>query len=93
VSRRYASTFGIEHTSDWQILKRQEEVGERTQVHLMRQGQAKPKGHTPAKLDERLTDEITDVLCHALLLAEHHQVDLPAAIRRKWLSRVGTADT
>lgn len=59
----------------------------------MRQGQARPKGHTPAELDEKLADEIADVLCHALLLAEHHQVDLPAAIRRKWLSRVGTANT
>jgi NTP pyrophosphatase (non-canonical NTP hydrolase) len=93
VSRRYASTFGIERTSDWQILKLHEEVGELTQVHLMRQGQARPKGHTPAELDEKLADEIADVLCHALLLAEHHQVDLPAAIRRKWLSRVGHADT
>jgi len=55
----------------------------------MRQGQARPKGHTPAELDERLAD----VLCNALLLAKHHQVDLPAAIKRKWLSRVGTADT
>jgi NTP pyrophosphatase (non-canonical NTP hydrolase) len=88
VSQRYASTFGIERTSDWQILKLHEEVGELTQVHLMRQGQARPKGHTPAELDEKLADEIADVLCHALLIAEHHQVDLPAAIRRKWLSRV-----
>ncbi|MGH3588122.1 MAG: NUDIX domain-containing protein [Pseudonocardia sp.] len=73
-------------TRDWQILKLQEEVGELTQVHLIRQGQARPKGHTPAELDEMLADEIADVLCHALLLAEHHQVDLPAAIRRKWLA-------
>jgi NTP pyrophosphatase (non-canonical NTP hydrolase) len=53
------------------------------------QGQARPKGHTPAELAEKLADEIADVLCHALLLAEHHEVDLVAAIRRKWLSRVG----
>jgi NTP pyrophosphatase (non-canonical NTP hydrolase) len=88
VSRRYASTFGIERTSDWHILKLHEEVGELTQVHLMRQGQARPKGHTAAELDDKLADEIADVLCHALLLAEHHQVDLLAAIRRKWLSRM-----
>ncbi|MHA6631775.1 hypothetical protein ACU61A_40605 [Pseudonocardia sichuanensis] len=89
MSRRYATTFGFEGTSDWQILKLHEEVGELTQVHLVRQGQAGPKGHTAAELDEKLAEGIADVLCHALLLAEHHQVDLPAAIRRKWLSRVG----
>ena len=46
------------------------------------------KGHTRAELDERLADEIADVLCHALLLAAHHGVDLPTAIRRKWLERI-----
>jgi NTP pyrophosphatase (non-canonical NTP hydrolase) len=92
VSRHYAATFGIERTSDWQILKLHEEVGELTQVHLMREGQARPKGHTRAELDERLADEIADVLCHALLLAAHHGVDLPTAIRRKWLKRIGPVD-
>jgi NTP pyrophosphatase (non-canonical NTP hydrolase) len=89
VSRRYASTFRIERTSDWHILKLHEEVGELTQVHLMREGQARPKGHTSAELDEKFAEEIADVLCHVLLLAEHHEVDLPAAVKRKWLSRVG----
>jgi len=54
----------------------------------MRPGTGQTEGTHPAELDERLADEIADMLCHALLLAEHHQVDLPAAIRRKWLSRV-----
>jgi hypothetical protein len=28
------------------------------------------------------------VLCQVLLLARHHEVDLPAEIDRKWLSRL-----
>ncbi|MFC4946854.1 hypothetical protein [Pseudonocardia sp. GCM10023141] len=52
VSRQSAAEFGIDRSSDWQILKLQEEVGELTQVHLMREGQARSKGLTPADLDE-----------------------------------------
>jgi NTP pyrophosphatase (non-canonical NTP hydrolase) len=60
VSRRYASTVGIERTCDWQIPKSQEEVGELTQAHLMRKDRPDRRDTPPAELDEKLTDEIAD---------------------------------
>jgi NTP pyrophosphatase (non-canonical NTP hydrolase) len=87
VSRQYAAAFGIERSSNWQILKLHEEVGELTQVHLMREGQARSKGLTAPDLDQRFAAEIADVICHALLVASHHNVDLQSAIEQRWLSR------
>jgi NTP pyrophosphatase (non-canonical NTP hydrolase) len=86
VSRRYAERFGIARNSDWHILKLHEEVGELTQAHLMRQGQARPKGMTSAELDARFAAEIADVVCHALLIASHHSIDVQSEIERKWLA-------
>jgi NTP pyrophosphatase (non-canonical NTP hydrolase) len=88
VSRQYAADFGIDRNSDWQILKLHEEVGELTQVHLMREGQARSKGLSAPDLEEKFAAEIADVICHALLVARHHNVDLESAIEQKWLSRV-----
>ncbi|WP_433295967.1 hypothetical protein ACQPZQ_14775 [Pseudonocardia sp. CA-142604] len=87
VSRQYAAEFGIERTSDWQIMKLHEEVGELTQAHLMRQGQARSKGLSAAELDAKFAAEIADVLCHTLLIARHHHIDVQSEVERKWLAR------
>ena len=39
-------------TTSWFILKLQEEVGELTQAHLVRTGQARTKGLTAGGIDE-----------------------------------------
>ncbi|HET9657094.1 MAG TPA: hypothetical protein VFP72_17205 [Kineosporiaceae bacterium] len=85
ISRNYAQRFGITRDTDWFLLKLQEEVGELTQAHLMRQGQARTKGRTPEELTIRFADEVADVLGQVLLLARHHEIDLVAAMERKWL--------
>ena len=89
VSHRYAESFGIARSSDWRILKLHEEVGELTQAHLMRQGQARSKGMTSAELEARFAAEIADVVCHALLVASHHSIDVQGEIEQKWLARAG----
>jgi NTP pyrophosphatase (non-canonical NTP hydrolase) len=71
ISRAYASRFEINRDDTWFLLKLQEEVGELTQAHLMRTGQAR--------------SEVADVLAHTLLLARHHGIDLEPEIERKWL--------
>ncbi|MHA6630248.1 hypothetical protein ACU61A_32805 [Pseudonocardia sichuanensis] len=88
VSRHYAERFGITRSSDWHLLKLHEEVGELTQAHLMRQGQSRQKGLSAADLDARFAAEIADVVCHALLIAAHHSIDVQGEIERKWLSRM-----
>jgi NTP pyrophosphatase (non-canonical NTP hydrolase) len=85
VSAIYAHKHGIERDATWFLLKLQEEIGELTQVFLMRTGRARDKGHTSEELDAGFRAELADVLCQVLLLARHHDVDLEAAVADKWL--------
>jgi NTP pyrophosphatase (non-canonical NTP hydrolase) len=84
ISQLYASRFGITRDDDWQILKLHEEVGELTQAHLMRQGQARTKGLSSAEIDDAFRAEVADVLSQVLLLAHHHGIDIVEEVRRKW---------
>lgn len=85
VSQLYAARFSITRDDDWQILKLHEEVGELTQAHLMRSGQARSKGRSPEQLDADFRAEVADVLSQVLLLAHHHGIDVVEEVRRKWL--------
>lgn len=85
VSRGYAGRHGIDRDDAWFLLKLQEEVGELTQAFLMRAGQTRAKGYSAEEIDEQFRSELADVLCHTLLMARHHGVDLEQAIERKWL--------
>ncbi|WDZ86416.1 MazG nucleotide pyrophosphohydrolase domain-containing protein [Micromonospora cathayae] len=85
VSRAYARRHGITQDATWFLLKLQEEVGELTQAYLMRTGQARTKELTAGEIDEGFRAELADVLCQVLLLARHHEVDLPTEVARKWL--------
>lgn len=84
ISRRYAANFGIERNGDWFVLKLQEELGELTQAYLAQTGQSR-RGGEPAELKAKLGDELADLLCQLLLMARHAEIDVPEAIRRKWL--------
>ncbi len=88
VSQRYAEVFGIRRDDAWFLLKLQEEVGELTQAFLMRAGQARTKGLSSDELHANFAAEVADVLCQLLLLARHLDVDVPAEVDRKWLSRL-----
>jgi NTP pyrophosphatase (non-canonical NTP hydrolase) len=85
ISARYAERFGFRRDADWFALKLAEEVGELIQAHLKLAGQARVAPEDASRCRERLEDELADVLGQALLLAHHHKIDVPAAIRRKWL--------
>jgi len=88
ISVGYGEHLGFERDPDWFLLKLQEEVGELTQAYLARTGQARAKGRSPADLDAAYGAEQADVLCHVLLLARHHEVDLPTEITTKWLKHL-----
>ena len=69
VSNTYARRQGITRDEGRvSLLKLQEEVGELTQVFLMRSGQARDKGHSPAELESDFRSELADVLSQVLLM-------------------------
>jgi NTP pyrophosphatase (non-canonical NTP hydrolase) len=92
VSQVYASQFGIDRDANWFVLKLQEEIGELTQAHLMLSGQARAKGKSAEEMQAMFRAEVADVLCHVLILAHHHQIDVVDEIRSKWLVYVSDAD-
>lgn len=83
-SQAYATTNGIDRDPDWFILKLQEEVGELTQTWNQMTGRGRRKGETDAMLALALANEVADVFGHVLLLAGRNNIDLAAAIERKW---------
>ncbi len=85
VSDLYAQHFNIERTPDWFILKLAEEVGELTQCYLKYTGQARVNPADNPALRIEFEDEIADVFGTLLLIAKHNDVDLEAAVTRKWL--------
>lgn len=80
ISALYARRFDVDRTDDWLVLKLNEEVGELTQAYLARSGQARER-----RSDDAFGDEIADVLAHLLLIAERFDLDVAAAVERKWL--------
>ena len=85
IRKNYLKKFVITDIEHFTILKLQEEVGELTQAYLTMAKMARPRGKTDTELKEAFGEEIADVLCMTLLLANDHRVDVEKAIERKWL--------
>ncbi|PZM09152.1 pyrophosphatase [Rhizobium tubonense] len=83
-SADYATANDITRDPDWFLLKLQEELGELTQVSNRLTGRGRKKGLSNDHLRLSLADEAADVLGHILLFAHHHNLDLVAAVERKW---------
>jgi NTP pyrophosphatase (non-canonical NTP hydrolase) len=84
VSDIYAQRNEIARDDDWYMLKLQEELGELTAEFLKLSGRGRMKGATPEALRTALEDETADVLAMLLLFARNNQIDLDAALTRKW---------
>jgi NTP pyrophosphatase (non-canonical NTP hydrolase) len=84
VSDVYAERFSIDRSEDWYLLKLQEEVGELTAEYLRLAGRARPNGEAPSEVAIAMADEAADVLAMLLLFAGQNQIDLEAALERKW---------
>ena len=84
VSDIYADIFNIERDGDWFMLKLQEELGELTAEHLRLSKRGRIKGRSEAEISAARDDEAADVLAFLLLYARHHEIDLQAALERKW---------
>jgi NTP pyrophosphatase (non-canonical NTP hydrolase) len=83
-SAAYAQEHAIERDPDWYILKLQEELGELTQAWNKVSGRGRKRGTPFEELRRSLADETADLLGHVLLFAHNNDIDLAAAIERKW---------
>ena len=83
-SSNYAVANGIERDADWFLLKLQEEMGEQKQAWNRLTGRGRTKGRSPEDMERDLADETADMLGHLLLFARRYEIDLAAAIERKW---------
>ncbi|MGR6465816.1 pyrophosphatase [Rhizobium sp. PAMB 3182] len=86
-SSAYAEKNGIARDADWHVFKLQEELGELTQVFNRVTGRSPAKGRSAEELKSALADETADLMGHVLLFARAHDIDLAAAIERKWQFR------
>ncbi|HCL64396.1 MAG TPA: pyrophosphatase [Rhizobium sp.] len=86
-SEAYAETYGVKRDGDWFLLKLVEELGELVQVANRLSGRSRRKGMSDQEIRQALADENADLLGHVLLFARHHDIDLEAAIERKWRFR------
>lgn len=84
ISDLYAKRFAIERSSDWHLLKIQEELGELSAAYLKLSKRARMCDVDPLELKKKLEDEIADVLAMLLLFANDQDIDVEKAIKNKW---------
>ncbi|MGK9286999.1 hypothetical protein KXR91_29495 [Sinorhizobium meliloti] len=67
------------------MLKLTEELGELTAEHLLIGGRAKPNGDGSGGTREALENEAADLFGQFVLELRENDIDIEAAIERKWL--------
>ncbi len=92
VSDIYAEACGVERDETWYLLKLQEEVGELAAAWLSATGRGRDRGKDDAGLRQAVEDELADVFAQLLLIAAREEIDLAAALRRKWGRYLPEAD-
>lgn len=89
VSDTYASRNAIARDDDWYLLKLQEELGELVAEYLRTTSRGRLKGADAPTIRQAMEDEAADVLAMLLLFARNNQIDLDAALERKWFQYLG----
>ena len=85
VGEIYAENFGIDRSPDWYLLKLTEELGELTAEHVELTGRARPSGRSAAEVRLALENEAADLFGQFVLYLQASDIDIEAAIARKWL--------
>lgn len=85
VGELYARVHNIERSADWYLLKLTEELGELTAEHLLMAGRAKPNTDGSGGTREALENEAADLFGQFILYLRTNEIDIEAAIERKWL--------
>lgn len=92
VSTLYARRCDIRRDNDWYALKLQEEAGELVAEHLRLTGRGRQRGDTAAAGALKLADEAADLFAQLLLFCRHNDIDIEAALERKWFSHLEPAE-
>ncbi|MDK1373486.1 MULTISPECIES: hypothetical protein [unclassified Sinorhizobium] len=79
VGELYARVHNIPRSADWYLLKLTEELGELTA------GRAKPNADGSGGTREALENEAADLFGQFVLYLRANDIDIEAAIERKWL--------
>lgn len=85
VGELYARVHNIPRSADWYLLKLTEELGELTAEHLLIGGRAKPDADGSGATREALENEAADLFGQFVLYLRENDIDIEAAIERKWL--------
>lgn len=85
----YAMRCGIRRDDDWYALKLQEEAGELTAEYLRLTGRGRVEHRARAEIRAALEDEAADLMAMLLLFCRHHDIDVEAALARKWFRHLG----
>ncbi|KQW81195.1 hypothetical protein ASC89_05040 [Devosia sp. Root413D1] len=93
VSAIYAERCDIRRDADWYALKLQEEAGELVAEHLRSTGRGRAGERSAAAIRTALEDEAADLLAQVLLFCRHNQIDVEAALERKWFAHLKRLDT
>jgi NTP pyrophosphatase (non-canonical NTP hydrolase) len=86
VHRVYVANKQVTIDDEWYALKLTEELGELTQAYLRVRHPSPLSRNTPEEAALLLADECADLLCHVLLFATKNDIDIVAAIERKWFA-------
>jgi len=85
VGELYARVHKIERSSDWYLLKLTEELGELTAEHLLMERRSKPNADGSGGTRQDLENEAADLFGQFVLYLRANNIDIEAAIERKWL--------
>lgn len=73
---------------DYYPFKISEEWGECMQAYLMHTDRGRQKGKSKDEIKAMFEEEIADVFGFLLLFAENEEIDLEAALQKKWFKRL-----
>ena len=90
VSDVYASRTGVVRDDDWYALKLQEEAGELIAEHLRLSGRGRKRLESETAMLEARANEAADLFASILLYCRHNDIDLEAALQRKWFTHLET---
>ena len=84
----YAERFDINRDDLWYLAKISEEAGELTAAYLKNSSRGRVGEKSDEELRQDLAFEAADLMAHLLLFCDHNDIDVEAALERKWFSRL-----